>query len=479
MNGIIREMWNYLLNYMGNGMMMILFVLSMVYIILTDKERRKYFVYPAIIIIIVIYNPICYKFIWKHIVSEEMVFWRMFWLFPVVPVISYAIVRLINTFSKTIVKIAAIVLLAVVVMISGTSAYTSATFEKSTNYYKLDEKTINIAEDLLQYSEEPEVLAPTSLSWQLRQYSAKIKLKIDAYLDTARASKSDILHICSLALRDNIQLIVINKSQQFDISYYNMLGYQLYAEGQDYVILSSSYTKKASEWMVSGYYNNETEEAFLTVKDNYGRLLAIDGGSNKNNGFVRSIIEENGSVVNTWLLSNISADTCGACMDVMVNMDKVSVMNLMQARYGTEMRSFVDDANDSYESIEELDYRLYTTFQDWWYVKEIEANKELELLDAKVTVYNYYDESNIKDIKELEDGTVVFKLQGNEKSILYIGDCSEDSLENIINKYKSELTSDYVIINGKPDNMDALLKVVNPIQVFDMSDGNDFNIELY
>lgn len=170
---------NTLKAYEGNGRYIVLFLISLVYIFLKRRKEKKivYFVSVALgTIILVIANPVAIKFLNEYMGFAE-VYWRLFWLLPVLVIIAYAVTDLLK--DKGVIWGGILVCgICVAVILCGSCIYVSTSYKLPENKYKLPAEVIEVSDIILDCSQEQEIKAivPAELSWCMRQYTGKIKL---------------------------------------------------------------------------------------------------------------------------------------------------------------------------------------------------------------------------------------------------------------------------------------------------------------
>ena len=78
--------------YMGTGLIMIWFLISLLYLWLTEKRKhiRVMFLYVPLLLLFVFFNPLVAKLVSG--LADGEIYYRILWLLPVTPVIAYAAV---------------------------------------------------------------------------------------------------------------------------------------------------------------------------------------------------------------------------------------------------------------------------------------------------------------------------------------------------------------------------------------------------
>ena len=80
--------------FYGNGRYLALLLAAVAGLFILSKKDRK-LIYPILILILVIANPVLYRYVFN-----KLVFWRLFWMIPEVLIIALAATRMIMTLEK-------------------------------------------------------------------------------------------------------------------------------------------------------------------------------------------------------------------------------------------------------------------------------------------------------------------------------------------------------------------------------------------
>lgn len=175
MNEWITQIQNYIEQYVNGSPVMYMYIAGLVFLCFRGKDKRRMLVYLSLILMAVIFNPILYGYIWIKLI--EYAFWRMLWMIPVLPVIGAAVVELSCIIKKEWVTYVITLAFIVIVLLKCDNIYRQeGVFVETDNYYKLSQASVDIGNYILQYREEPVVLAPESICCHLRQYDGNIRL---------------------------------------------------------------------------------------------------------------------------------------------------------------------------------------------------------------------------------------------------------------------------------------------------------------
>jgi len=173
--------------YAGNGVYMILFFISLIFINIWESRRtnntriRKrdnniiLFQYP-LVALAVIFNPLIAHVLFVLIGQE--VYWRIFWILPVTICIAYVATVTIIIVPDKIRKVLVTVALLIILIISGKFIYSGNNYIVSSNFYKVPLRTIQVCNILENDSNGAmiRVAVPTDLVATMRQYDADIQM---------------------------------------------------------------------------------------------------------------------------------------------------------------------------------------------------------------------------------------------------------------------------------------------------------------
>ena len=164
--------------YSGGGLYLLLFLLGLVYLFRKGTDRDKeIFVYPSIVLILTVYNPVCPVLINSFFdINKE--YYRFLWITPVVIMLSYIATKLVTDgdHSKGW-RVIVAASLACFLMGLGVFVYSKG-YTASTNIYKMPEEVMQITDIIHQNSssEYPRALCDYNMNMEIRQYDASILL---------------------------------------------------------------------------------------------------------------------------------------------------------------------------------------------------------------------------------------------------------------------------------------------------------------
>lgn len=233
------------LKYYGNGTFFIISILAMIVIFIKEKDntKRNFLIYYPALIFVVILNPLFYEYILKKYITSG-VFYRFFWLIPSGIIIAYSIVQIVSNISQKTRRVVVIIAFLAIIMYSGNFMYTSETFQKVDNYYKVPDNCMEVCDILNEIPiENKKAMVSTDLIGYIRQVDASIKLAYqrrphgdyNIYEIWKFYNAGDVENLCNMCKEQDVNIIVYDNSIALTTSpeYY---GYNLYAQTEHYDI---------------------------------------------------------------------------------------------------------------------------------------------------------------------------------------------------------------------------------------------------
>ena len=159
--------------YSGNGSLTLLFVASLVYLWITEKNkgRKAILVYGSLVILAVFLFPPLTNLV-VNTLEEEEIYYRLLWALPMGPVIAYAAVKCISNIKKQWLQAGVLLLLVAYIIIGGHLVYKSPQFSKAQNAYQVPDAVVQICDAIEVPGREVMAIFPHELVQYVRQYSA-------------------------------------------------------------------------------------------------------------------------------------------------------------------------------------------------------------------------------------------------------------------------------------------------------------------
>lgn len=235
--------------YMGTGLIVIWFLISLLYLWLTEKKKhiRVMFLYVPLVLLLFFLNPLVAK-VFSYMADGE-IYYRILWLLPITPVIAYGTVSFCGKLAgrKKYVGITAAVFL---IMVSGSLIYRNPYFQRAENVYHVPESVVDICDAIEVPGREVMAAFPGELLQYVRQYSnvvcmpygrdvvvSKWTLQNDLY-DVMKQESIDAQELAALAreeacayliLPEDRELVGRMEDQQFE-EFARMHGYVIYKD---------------------------------------------------------------------------------------------------------------------------------------------------------------------------------------------------------------------------------------------------------
>lgn len=224
----------------GDKRIFILYIIATIYILIKVKNKKPkgFLVFYPVVVACIVCCPIFFFLVKEHL---QIVYFRMFWLFPAEIVIAYACVDFIYTFSKKYVRFASFIGCVTVIMFCGTFIYTETNFTKVNNLYKVPDEAKWISDIILQDDIEYKyVLAVPEVVPYLRQINTDIKLVYGRDVDEmytdwwpTQIKTGNVKSMLTQCKKNNVTYVVLyNNVKLNDLTY--KYGYHILAQTYSY-----------------------------------------------------------------------------------------------------------------------------------------------------------------------------------------------------------------------------------------------------
>lgn len=467
---------------LGTGLYLGMFFLAVIFVVLEAKKEEKnraklVFGIYSIIVLFLALNPIFANISIAVIGSE--VYWRVYWLLPIGLLLAYVFTELIYKMSTKLKKVLASILIIFIIIIGGKWIYTEENFVKINNYYKIPDTALDVILQVSADDEEYKQLAgPLKFQVYTRQVDGNIILSegrsfSGTYPEDSIVTyimNSDYANIYKKAVEINCNYVVLNntsKNPNDDLTNY---GFTKFYENIDYTVYK---LEENTSWVVTQYGEDEDVQLMcFTIEGNKNGLVIIDGGYDNDEETLKILeekIKENGNVVNAWILTHFDEDHAGAYMALRNRINNLKVGKLYvpdMPDYKTCVESVNGYENDELELLKEC---LNINIPEKVYVHSGDVIDNI--IGLKMKVLSAYDKWISEEMTNLlNNGSIVFKLYGNEESIMFCGDAQSEKISDYIleNYSKEELKSDYLQVahHGNNSFSDEFYETVNPKVAF-------------
>lgn len=164
------EMFDWIKRYYNDCFILVCTTISYGYLFFKYKEDRKKVLYPVLLIVILLLDPVLYIYIYR-----ANRYWRFFWMIPNCMFISLALVKFIESAKSTVLKVGAGLFFTLLVVLLGTNVFKNGGFERTHNWEKVSPATKEICDFILALDDNPRCIMPGgSIFCETRQYNGDI-----------------------------------------------------------------------------------------------------------------------------------------------------------------------------------------------------------------------------------------------------------------------------------------------------------------
>lgn len=225
MFGIFMESLVIFKLYTGLKLLIVLFALSWIYLLVTEKDKRVrlLFVWAPPLIILLFLFPISRKLFVAAGLDGET-YYRILWTIPMGVITAYASCRLFSRHKRT-----GLIITSVLVILCGSLVYKNGYISKAENLYHIPDTVIRICDLIAPEGESGQVMVvvPEELVYYVRQYNASIRMPYgremvasqwDYYNEVYEAMEGteiiDLEKLLEATRKEYCQYIVINPVRQ-------------------------------------------------------------------------------------------------------------------------------------------------------------------------------------------------------------------------------------------------------------------------
>lgn len=174
MRAAYSEMMGWFHNGFDGNAYFFLYLICLVYLFVTDKDKRWKFVVPSFLLAIFIINPVCYKYLWAKTIGYS--YWRLFWTIPIIPIVALTFTNIVTDVKENKNRYVMILLLAFLCYKSGCYLYKypDTGFVRANNRYKLPNEAVHVADALVDLDETPKAIVDYNIARYMRQIHPEI-----------------------------------------------------------------------------------------------------------------------------------------------------------------------------------------------------------------------------------------------------------------------------------------------------------------
>ncbi len=243
-------MWSRVLvlfrEYMGTGLVLIWYLLSLLYLWLKEKRRpfRILFLYVPLILLLLFFNPLFAGIVYRALKDE--IYYRILWLLPITITIAFAAAELCGCLqgkARYAFAAAAVLLMA----LSGNFIYSNPFFQAAQNRYHVPDSVVHICDAIQIEGREVTAVFPSELLLYVRQYSGTVCMPYGREITVTRwdygnnlydAMEAEVVDAAFLAERARWQgcLYIILPEDKKMTGSLSACQYEIFAKTDGYVI---------------------------------------------------------------------------------------------------------------------------------------------------------------------------------------------------------------------------------------------------
>ncbi len=473
----IKYMIDITKDYWGSFIFPAIFVISLVTILIIEKEKikRYAFLWYVMIALVFIYNPLT-LFLSRKLLEEttfSQYYLRYFSIIPVFAVIAFGLTLILTKLSGWKKPVAFIcVLLAIGAC--GKLIYSEDWYTKSENRMKVPQDVVTISDLFAGYEGDYiRIMAPKAIAVYLRQIDSRFSMPYsrdipdETYELTNPEPKPQV--IVDYCKENAVDYVVVSAVDTVLNTYLNY-GFKLYGRTTYYAVL----TPNDPSWILTEYEDASGDQGLAYTMKNMkdGTLIVIDGGNAGNEQQMRDAIKENGGVVDAWILTHYHKDHIDTFNAIYANPKGIEIKDIYvtplepEVFYSLGLEEW-DDV-DTYETFMKL-----TESAD--NINYVNRNDVLKYSDGlKITFFNSYDEVVAEGREDVPNNdSLVFKLETEDRSILICADAHSEYLAKyLVETYGENLKADILQCghhgnNSMPQTTGFYEMVAPEIAIFD------------
>lgn len=219
-----------------------------------------------------------------------------------------------------------------------------------------------------------------------------------------------------------------------------------------------------TDWKITQYGDdNGLQMVFYTIQDTHGHLIVVDGGWDDNADTVHKTIVSLGGHVHAWILTHPHQDHIGAFCQLYGTADDITIDKIYAVKMASPKLCL---ENAPWDSVE-----IYKKFlsMDIPQLQYLHTGDTLHIFKLKLEVLSAY-EKKIDALSSdlINDGSMMFKIYGQEESMLFCSDVGKSISDYLKGKYAKILKSDYLQMghHGNGGLKKDFYKIVNPDVAF-------------
>ncbi len=204
---------------------------------------------------------------------------------------------------------------------------------------------------------------------------------------------------------------------------------------------------------------------FYTIDDQKGNFIVVDGGMPNKEETVRNVIAKYNNKVDYWIITHPHMDHMGAFDRICQDPQGIEIGQI----YSVDVdRDYFHEIANEWDFPEEFDL-FYSILDEKDNVTYVERGKSYSIGSRDIKVYNTFTEESydIKTGSLPNAASMVFKVEGEETSMLFLADIEAGNADLIYSIFGDELKSDYVqVAHHGQGIVDGYYEFLDPKMVF-------------
>lgn len=238
-------------DFCGTGMIIALFLAAILYLLIAEKRKeiRILLIYVPLTVLGLFLCPL-FAAVMYRFVGEE-IYYRVFWLLPILPVVSYAGVKVLKELQGRL-RIAAGILMSVIIMLCGDFVYDNIYFSGAQNPYHVPQSVVDICDEMVVEGREIMAVVPVELLQYVRQYAPTVcmpygrEITVERWnvnsplYDAMEAPVMEAAALASWAEESQCHYVVVKKEKEINGTMEDY-GFLLQKEVDGYVIYRNTH----------------------------------------------------------------------------------------------------------------------------------------------------------------------------------------------------------------------------------------------
>lgn len=433
--------------YFGEGSIGILFLCALLFWIAKKEKSRqlKFYVSYVVVALIGMMNPVSLYVIDKT--GNMEVFERFFWLLMTTFLLAFTFAVFVHRKGMLLIPVLVLLLLC------GKIVFTDTEYKPAENAEKVSEQAIRVSEIIMRDFEgladdakvEPNrqgVAMPTAMVTEpineaIRMYNANIDLWY-VRKNFGNYNSGRYKSVASLLTMDNQEIPVrrvVNAMREKNFEYLVLGDWQRLTgnvDAYDFEIIGSTENYRVYKYVPQDRYKmmqfadvNGYQCMSYVIYNPQRGLVVVDGGRAWQSKKLVRLIRKRGGVVDAWIITHAHDDHAGVLASVLEAEWHKSKIEIKEVLIG-EMDYEAVKAQDP-EHAGMVDY-LQMGLDKLDNVRVLKAGDELEVIGLDMKVLHTCNETVVKNSDNiLNDGSMVFKLSGKKRSVLFLADTADNS----------------------------------------------------